>query len=139
MIGNRHVLVADRRAIDVFEHRHKLAEARGFLRDVQWLCAEYGAVVGCGQVVEFELQVRHGFAVQEAQWVELRMLMAAHERGDVEVERELRRGLRRHDWNNALRYLGQALFRGGLRRLRRRYRDAELDLAKVELRPDLEL
>ena len=67
------------------------------------------------------------------------MLLAAHEKGDVEVERELRKGLRRHDWNNALRYLDQALFRGGLRRLRRRYRDAELGLAKVELRPDLDL
>lgn len=67
------------------------------------------------------------------------MLVAAHERGDVEVVRELRAGLRRHDWNNALRYFDQALFRGGLRRLRRRHRDAERMLAKVELRPDLEL
>lgn len=67
------------------------------------------------------------------------MLTAAHEKGDVEVERELRKGLRRQDWNNALRYLDQALFRGRLRRLRRRYRDAESQLVKVELRPDLDL
>ncbi len=67
------------------------------------------------------------------------MLLAAHEKGDAEVERELRKGLRQQDWNNALRYLDQALFRGGLRRLRRRYRDAELKLVKVELRPDLDL
>jgi len=67
------------------------------------------------------------------------MLVAAHERGDVVVERELRKGLRRNDFNNALRYLDQALFRGGLRRLRRRYRDAERTLAKIELRPDLDL
>jgi len=67
------------------------------------------------------------------------MLMAAHEKGDAEIERELRKGLRRQDWANALRYLDQAMFRGKLRRLRRRFRDAELKLAKVELRPDLDL
>ncbi len=67
------------------------------------------------------------------------MLTAAHEKGDVEVERELKKGLRIQDWNNALRYLDRALFRGRLRRLRRRYRDPESELVKVELRPDLDL
>ncbi len=67
------------------------------------------------------------------------MLMAAHANGDHEIERELRKGLRKHDWNEALRYLDQALLGGRLRRLRRRNRDAESDLVKIELRPDLYL
>ncbi len=67
------------------------------------------------------------------------MLMAAHAKGDMEVERELRKGLRRQDWNEALRYLDRALLGGRLRRLRRRQRDGERGLVKVELRPDLDM
>ena len=67
------------------------------------------------------------------------MLMAARATGDRAVERELRRGLRRHDWKEALRYLDQALFGGALRRARRRRRDSEIGLVKVDLRPDLDL
>ena len=65
------------------------------------------------------------------------MLMAARARGDAEVERELRKGLRRHDFNEALRYLDRALTGGWLQR-RRRSRDSEAGLVKVKLRPDLE-
>ena len=67
------------------------------------------------------------------------MLMAARANGDSEVERELRKGLRSHDWSNALRYLDRALLRGRLRRIRRGFRDVESNLVKVELRPDLDL
>jgi hypothetical protein len=65
------------------------------------------------------------------------MLMAARARGEVEIERELRKGLRRHDLNEALRYLDRALTGGWLQR-RRRSRGSEADLVKVKLRPDLE-
>jgi 7-cyano-7-deazaguanine synthase in queuosine biosynthesis len=67
------------------------------------------------------------------------MIMAAHAKGERAIERELRKGLRGHDWNEALRYFDQALLGGRLRQLRRRYRDAEADLVKIELRPDLDL
>ncbi|HKW80493.1 MAG TPA: hypothetical protein VJQ49_05750 [Casimicrobiaceae bacterium] len=67
------------------------------------------------------------------------MLMAARAAGDRAVERELRRGLRRHDWREALRYLDRALFGGALRGARRRRSDPEIGLIKIELRPDLDL
>ncbi|MGH9550192.1 MAG: hypothetical protein ACRD3W_12495 [Terriglobales bacterium] len=67
------------------------------------------------------------------------MLLAARAGGDHEVERELRRGLRKHDWHEALRFLDRALAGGALRRFRRRRRDTEIGLVKVELRPDLDL
>lgn len=54
------------------------------------------------------------------------------------VERELRKGLRKHDWNEALRYLDQALTSGRLLRLRRT-RSAEAGLVTVNLRPDLDI
>lgn len=83
-------------------------------------------------------RIRAMAAHSEVEYV-VSMVMAARARGDREIERELRKGLRRHDWNEVLRYFDQALFGGRLRRLRRKYRDAELDLVKVELRPDLDL
>ncbi len=67
------------------------------------------------------------------------MLVAAHANGDRAIEGALRKGLRRHDWNEVLRHLDRALFGGRLRRLRRRHRDSEMGLVKVELRPDLDL
>jgi hypothetical protein len=67
------------------------------------------------------------------------MLVAAHANGDRAIENELRKGLRRHDWAEVLRHLDRALFGGRLRRLRRRRRDSEMGLVKVELRPDLDL
>lgn len=83
-------------------------------------------------------RIRTMAAHSEVEYV-VSMLMAAHASGDHEVETELRRGLRKHDWNEALRYLDRALLGGRLRWLRRRNRDAELGLVKVELRPDLDL
>jgi len=64
--------------------------------------------------------------------------MAAHAQGEVEIERELRKGLRKHDWGEVLRYLDHALTGGRFLRLRRS-RSAEADLVKVNLRPDIDL
>jgi hypothetical protein len=83
-------------------------------------------------------RIRGMAAHSEVEYV-VSMLMAARANGDSEVERELRKGLRSHDWKEALRYLDQAVLRGQLRRFRRGFRDVESNLVKVELRPDLDL
>lgn len=77
-------------------------------------------------------------AHSEAEYV-VDMIVAARAKGEVEVERELRKGLRRQDWKEALRYLDRALLGGRLRGLRRRQGDGERGLVKVELRPDLDM
>ena len=82
--------------------------------------------------------VRAMAAHTEAEYV-VSMLMAARARGEKEIARELAGGLRRQDWKEALRYLDQAVAGGWLRRLRRRIRDPEASLIKVDLRPDLDL
>jgi hypothetical protein len=97
------------------------------------LCGVDGPFPPIGDVRRIRAMAAHS----EVEYV-VSMLMAAHARGDVEVERELRKGLRRHDWNEALRYLDQALTGGRLLRLRRS-RGAEAGLVKVNLRPDLDL
>jgi hypothetical protein len=81
--------------------------------------------------------IRDMAARSEVEYV-VSMLMAAHARGDTDVERELRKGLRRHDWNEALRYLDQAITGGRLLRFRRS-RGAEAGLIKVNIRPDLDV
>lgn len=98
------------------------------------LCAVNGPFPALGSL----RQIRRMAAHSEVEYV-VGMLLAAHVRGDLEIERELRKGLRRHDWNAALRYLDQAISRGAMRRFRRRFRDSERELVKVELRPDLDL
>jgi len=82
-------------------------------------------------------RVREMAAQSEVEFV-MSMLLAAHAKGDVKIERELRKGLRRHDWGEVLRYLDLALTGGKLLRLRRA-RSAEADLVKVNLRPDIDL
>ena len=67
------------------------------------------------------------------------MILAAHERGDREVVRQLKRGLRVNDRKEAIRYLDQALLGGQLRRWYTRQRGIELELLKVNLRPDLDI
>ena len=81
--------------------------------------------------------VREMAAQSELEYV-VSMLLAARAKGDVEVERELRKGLRRHDWAEALRHLDHALT-GGRFLQRRRARATEAGLVKVNLRPDLDL
>jgi hypothetical protein len=98
------------------------------------LCGATGPFPPLGDVRRIGAMAAHS----EVEYV-VSMLMAAHANGDRETERELRRGLRKHDWNEALRYLDRALLGGRLRRLRRRNRDSESGLVKVELRPDLDL
>lgn len=98
------------------------------------LCGATGPFPPLGDLRRIGAMAAHS----EVEYV-VSMLMAAHAKGDYEIERELRRGLRKHDWNEALRYFDQALLGGRLRQLRRRNRDAELGLVKVELRPDLDL
>jgi hypothetical protein len=83
-------------------------------------------------------RVRTMAAHTEVEYV-ISMLMAAHHNGDHEIARELKKGLRRQDWKEALRYFDQALCGGRLRRLRRRFLDAEAHLVKVDLRPDLDV
>ena len=82
-------------------------------------------------------RVREMAAQSEVEYV-ISMLMAAHAQGEVEIERELRKGLRKHDWGEMLRYLDHALTGGRFLRLRRS-RSAEADLVKVNLRPDIDL
>jgi hypothetical protein len=67
------------------------------------------------------------------------MILAAHERGDREVVRQLKKGLRDSDRKEAIRYLDQALLGGRLRRWHTGRRGIELDLLKVNLRPDLDI
>jgi hypothetical protein len=81
-------------------------------------------------------QLRTMAATSETEYV-VDMLMAARAKGDAEVERELTKGLRRHDFNEAVRHLDRALTRGWLQRLRRS-RGPEAGLVKVKLRPDLD-
>jgi hypothetical protein len=76
-------------------------------------------------------------AQDEVEYV-MPMLLAAHAKGDAELERELKKGLRRHDWGEALRYLDHALTGGRFLRLRKS-RSAEANLVKVNLRPDIDL
>lgn len=82
-------------------------------------------------------RVRDMAAQSEVEYV-ISMLMAAHTQGEVEIERELRKGLRRHDWGEMLRYLDHALTGGRFLRLRKS-RSPEADLVKVNLRPDIDL
>jgi hypothetical protein len=82
-------------------------------------------------------RVRKMAAQSEVEFV-MSMLLAAHAKGDVEIGRELRKGLRRHDWGETLRYLDLALTGGRFLRLRRA-RNAEANLVKVNLRPDIDL
>jgi hypothetical protein len=82
-------------------------------------------------------RVREMAAQSELEYV-ISMLLEAHAQGEVELERELRKGLRRHDWSDALRHLDHALTRGSCLRLLRS-RNAEADLVKVNLRPDIDL
>jgi len=82
-------------------------------------------------------RVRDMAAHTEVEYV-MSMLLAAHAKGDVELERELKKGLRRHDWGEVLRYLDLALTGGRLLR-RSRSRSAEANLVKVNLRPDIDL
>jgi len=98
------------------------------------LCGATGPFPPLGDLRRIGAMAGHS----EAEYV-VSMLIAAHANGDHEVEKELRRGLRKHDWNEAMRYLDRALLGGGLRRFRRRHGDAERGLVKVELRPDLDL
>lgn len=83
-------------------------------------------------------RIRTMAAHTEVEYV-VSMLMAAHVNGDREITRELKKGLRRQDWKEALRYFDQAFLGGRLRRLRRRFVDAEANLVKVDLRPDLDI
>jgi hypothetical protein len=82
-------------------------------------------------------RIRDMAARSEVEYV-VSMLMAAHALGDAEVEQELRKGLRRRDWYEALRYLDQALTGGRLMRFRRS-RGAEAALIKFNVRPDLDI
>ncbi len=65
------------------------------------------------------------------------MLLAARDKGDQEVARQLRRGLRAHDRKEALRHLDNALLGGRLQRWRRNRIGEEGRLLKFEPRPDL--
>jgi hypothetical protein len=96
------------------------------------LCGAKGPFPPMGDVRKLRNMAAHS----EVEYV-VSMLLAARARGDTDVERELRKGLRRHDWNEALRHLDQALTGGRLSRLRRS-RGAEAGLVKVSLRPDLD-
>jgi hypothetical protein len=65
------------------------------------------------------------------------MAVAAHRQDDRELLRELRRGLRRHDFREALRHLAYAVTG---RKIRRPARGRDpLGLVKFDLRPDLDL
>jgi hypothetical protein len=97
------------------------------------LCGVEGPFPPMGDVRRIRDMAEHS----EVEYV-VSMLIAAHARGDAEVERELRKGLRRHDFNEALRYLDQAFTGGRLLRLRRS-RGAEAGLVKVNFRPDLDI
>jgi hypothetical protein len=66
------------------------------------------------------------------------MFLAAKSQGDSEVARQLKKGLRRQDWKEALRHIDYALLGGRLQRLRRRFLGAEAQLVKANLRPDLD-
>jgi hypothetical protein len=97
------------------------------------LCQAEGPFPPMGDVRRIRAMAAHS----EVEYV-VSMLMEAHARDDTEVERELRKGLRRHDWNEALRYLDQAITGGRLTRFRRA-RGAEASLIKVKVRPDLDI
>jgi hypothetical protein len=66
------------------------------------------------------------------------MLMAARAGGDLDVARELAKGLRSHDRKEALRYFDQGFMGGALRRLRRRLRGSGTRVAEIDVRPDLD-
>ena len=83
-------------------------------------------------------RVRAMAAHTEVEYV-VSMVMAAYHNGNRELALELKKGLRRQDWKEALRYVDQALCGGRLRRLRRRFLDDEAHLVKVDLRPDLDV
>jgi hypothetical protein len=113
---------------------HNCGECPKCLRTMTalWLCGAAGPFppLGVHRVCEMAAQ-------SEIEYV-MSMLLAARAQGEVEVERELRKGLRRQDWGETLRYLDHALTGGRLLRLRRS-RSAEANLVKVNLRPDIDL
>ena len=113
---------------------HNCGECPKCLRTMTalWLCGAEGPFPPLGVH-----RVREMAAQSEIEYV-MSMLLAARAQGQVEVERELRKGLRRHDWGETLRHLDYALTGGRLLRLRRS-RSAEANLVKVNLRPDIDL
>jgi len=113
---------------------HNCGECPKCLRTMTalWLCGAEGPFPPLGVH-----RVREMASQSEIEYV-MSMLLAARAQGHVEVERELRKGLRRHDWGETLRYLDHALTGGRLLRLRRS-RSAEANLVKVNLRPDIDL
>jgi hypothetical protein len=83
--------------------------------------------------------IRRVGATAEVEYV-VGMILAAREKGDKEVLRELKRGLREHDFKEVIRYLDQVLLSGRLRKwYSRRKSITESELIKVDLRPDLDI
>lgn len=113
---------------------HNCGECPKCLRTMTalWLCGTEGPFPPLGM-----RRVRDMAAKSEVEYV-ISMLLAARAQGQVEVERELRNGLRRQDWGETLRYLDHALTGGRFLRLRRS-RSAEANLVKANLRPDIDL
>ena len=67
------------------------------------------------------------------------LVVAAHAAGDRQSVRSMKKGLRRHDLREAVRYVDMALFGGRIQAWRRHRSPEPDDLVLVDLRPDVAL
>ena len=118
------------------EHNHNCGVCSKCVRTISAL--RLAGVTGPFPPLEDMKTIHAAAASMELEYL-VDMIEVAHARGDRELFRSLKKGLRRQDRKEAIRYLDQAFLGGRFQKIYRRFSKSNEGLLKVNLRPDLDL
>ena len=149
-------IVHDDASLSRYEKTAAIARRRDFLDNLR-VCWEYpnhncGECAKCvrtaialrllgveGPFPPLDTRLVAGVTARSEHDYVIELTMEAYRKGDAELLRELRKGLRRQDLSEAVRYLGYALTGRRWRNPFSKRDKASMLLLKHELRPDLDL